>query len=65
MSRMLGLTLLVAALGMGGCATTSSSPGIASANDCVHIDCMQMTAVEHVATQHGVNVVWINPPLRD
>jgi hypothetical protein len=65
MSKVLGLALLFAAAGLGGCATVSPSSGMTASNECDHVDCLQMLAVEHVATQHGVNVVWINPPLRN
>lgn len=63
MAKVLGVTLFLASLGLGGCA--SVQPESTTSEYCSRVDCVQMALVDQAATQHGVDVLWIHPPLRN
>jgi hypothetical protein len=64
MAKVLGVTLFLASLGLGGCATTAQQTASA-AEYCGRVDCATMALIDQVATQRGVEVVWVHPPLRN
>ena len=57
--------LLGMGLVLGGCASApASGTGAVKDDYCSRVDCAHMAAVNSVATQNGVNVVWVHPPER-
>ena len=62
MKRVLFSVLAVACLGLPGCATTTGSSSLRAER--FEIDSEQVSAVNTLAQRRGVNVTWVNPPVK-
>jgi hypothetical protein len=63
MQRLLFCAVAVLALGMSACTSTSSSARNVRA-DRAEIDYDQVAVVNELSLRRGVDVTWINPPVK-
>ena len=63
MRRVLFCAVAVVCFGLPGCASTSGSSGLVR-SDRNEVDVAQVAAVNALAQRRGVNVTWVNPPVK-
>lgn len=61
MRKFMLMLAVVVVFGMAGCASTSNS---VVRKERVEVDKVHVAAVDAVASRRGVQVVWVNPPMK-
>lgn len=64
MRKLFVCTAAVLVLGLSACATTTGSSARGMRTERTEIDYDQVAAVNELSLRRGVNVTWVNPPLK-